>query len=267
MICPSCGGQIFKEKDFSDYGPTLVDKCKSCSRTPGEKNRIEDSSERMRIRAKLEEVLLGHKTTDYPLENEKIGDLGNDEEAPAYRNGNLEIPKKKESSVGRKTQSDLATIRRNRLKILSDRIGGAYRAAKKYPGLSAGTLGNVLRGKYTMGYRQARKIEEAVGLPSGWMDGDTPEALPESVEHATQENRSKKSTNRKRSGIRLHQKESGENALPAHEKEISAPPPLIIYERTSPIPSRSLQEILSSLTMNPRVLKVDLVIVTMAEAP
>lgn len=67
--------------------------------------------------------------------------------------------------MSRKTPTDLAAIRRERLKILTDRFGGPYRTAKKFPELSSATLGNVLREKFLMGEPQARKIERAAGLP------------------------------------------------------------------------------------------------------
>jgi hypothetical protein len=35
--------------------------------------------------------------SDYPLEEERIGDFGNDEEAPLYGNRNRKFPKKTES--------------------------------------------------------------------------------------------------------------------------------------------------------------------------
>ncbi len=36
MTCLSCGGMVAGIKDFSDYGPTMVEKCLNCGRTPEE---------------------------------------------------------------------------------------------------------------------------------------------------------------------------------------------------------------------------------------
>lgn len=40
---------------------------------------------------------LQQKPPGYPLEEERIGDIGNDEEAPLYGNRNRKFPKKTES--------------------------------------------------------------------------------------------------------------------------------------------------------------------------
>lgn len=269
VTCPLCGGCVIRDKDFCDYGPTSAQKCLNCGWRSFERPRVEKSTDLRKIRGRLDEVLSGWKATDYPLEEEKIGNLGNDEEEPRYRKESGKIPKKEGAPVGRKTQSDLAAVRRERLKLLSDRFHTHYWMAKKYPDLSASTLGNVLSGKYTMGYRQARKIEQAVGLPPGWMDENASEVLPDSFGHSGQEDNSEKPIKRGNKGRRPHRhpEGSGENARPAREEsKISDSPPLI-HEHTTTIPPRSLKDLLTSLTTNPRVLQVDLVIVTLAEVP
>lgn len=86
---------------------------------------------------------------------------------------------KKEILMPSKTPVDLSAVRKERLEILTKHFGGPFRISKRYSKLSSGSLSNVLRGKYGMGPTQARKIEQIVGLPSGWMDGKTPADLPE----------------------------------------------------------------------------------------
>ncbi|MHB1285520.1 MAG: hypothetical protein ACYCYP_02990 [Leptospirales bacterium] len=60
--------------------------------------RVEDSPDRGKVRQKLQEVPSRQEPSGYPMEKERIGDIGNDEEAPLYQKGNRNLPKKTEAS-------------------------------------------------------------------------------------------------------------------------------------------------------------------------
>ncbi|MHB8370466.1 MAG: hypothetical protein ACYDBP_12410 [Leptospirales bacterium] len=77
-----------------------------------------------------------------------------------------------------KTETAMATLRKNRLSKLSDHFGGPYQFSQLFPKISCGSVTGILNDRRGMGDRLARKIEEAVGLPEGWMDG-VPGDLPE----------------------------------------------------------------------------------------
>ncbi len=82
MTCPVCGGLVVRDRDFPDLVPG---KCLNCGCSPKDPPRRDENSEIGKVRNRLHAVLGGRKATDYPLEEERIGDYGNDEEAPHYQ--------------------------------------------------------------------------------------------------------------------------------------------------------------------------------------
>ncbi|MCL4485045.1 MAG: hypothetical protein M1537_01695 [Nitrospirae bacterium] len=265
MTCPACGGLVVRDRDLPDSSPG---KCLNCGRSPNDPPRRDENGEIGKVRNRLHAVLGGlggRKATDYPLEEERIGDFGNDEEAPPYQKERRQNPKNREVPVSRKTTpTDLAAIRRERLKILTDRFGGPYRTAKKFPELSPATMGNVLRGKFSMGDPQARKIERAAGLPEGWMDGDGPADLPASVNPP------------------VTPPSPGQTERPPDRSRREDPKKLYVCKigdppAVPPVPGLSeaggeisgsgkADEILEALAKNPRVLRIDVISVVLAEA-
>lgn len=63
-------------------------------------------------------------------------------------------------------------IRLENLKILIDQMGGhgAQRKLSDVTGISSQYINNLLRGDRVIGEKTARKIEQALQLPDGWMD-------------------------------------------------------------------------------------------------
>ena len=260
MTCPSCGGLVVGHKDFLDGGPVTVMKCANCGRSPGDTPRSEEDAGIRKVRSRLKAVV-GGRADEYPLEEERIGDFGSGDgvrkTAPASTRKEPEVEMKKEESGKRET-------RRERLKILTDRFGGPYRTAKTFPGLSPGTMGNVLRGTFSMGPAQARKIERVAGLPEGWMDGDGPAEVPESASPPVPP---------------VAPRHTERTAAPSRNE---APKKLFVCKIADPPESPRVtgsagaegkisesgetDELLAALAANPRVLRIDVISVVLADA-
>lgn len=159
--------------------------------------------------------------------------------------------------MGQKTPDNLAVVRRERLKILTDRFGGAFRTAKKYPELHGVSLSNVMKGKYAMGETQSRKVERIMGLPEGWMDDPSAE-LPESFGPAFPED---------------PQVPSAKNPPPGEKKALFVcriPENIQEPQETDTLriqagPSLA-GEILAVLASHPRVARIEIVTLTLSEA-
>ena len=260
MTCLSCGGLVVGHKDFLDKGPVTVMKCANCGRSPGDTPRTEEEAGIRKVRSRLK-AILGGRTNPYPLEEEKIGDFGSEEEtwktAPASTRKEPEVEMKKEESGKREK-------RRERLKILTDRFGGPYRTAKTFPGLSPGTMGNVLRGTFSMGPAQARKIERVAGLPEGWMDGDGPPEVPAFATPSlppVAPNRTERTESASRE----------EAPKKLFVCKIADPPEFPTVPGSAGAEGKISEsgmadELLAALAANPRVLRIDVISVVLADA-
>ena len=260
MTCSACGGLVVGHKDFCASGLVTVMKCANCGRSPGDLPRTEEDAGIRTVRSRLK-AISGGRTDDYPLEEERIGDF----ESGGRGKKKDPVPKRKEPEVGRKMEEPgKKETRRERLKILTDRFEGPYRTAKKFPELSPGTLGNVLRGKFSMGAAQARKVERVAGLPEGWMDGEGPADLPAFA------------------NTPVPPVAPGQTERPPDAPRREIPKKLFVCKIADPpvIPpvpelagaegkiseSGKADEILAALAANPRVLRIDVISVVLAAA-
>jgi len=243
MSCSACGGCIAPSKEFDDYGPKTIRKCLNCGRgQEGSPKPPDPSADHGKIRHRdLQEALNPGRSTTRP-DDPKEDRIGNTEE---------------EVSMGQKTPDNLAVVRRERLKILTDRFGGAFRTAKKYPELHGVSLSNVMKGKYAMGETQSRKVERIMGLPEGWMDDPSAE-LPESFGPAFPED---------------PQVPSAKNPPPGEKKALFVcriPENIQEPQETDTLriqagPSLA-GEILAVLASHPRVARIEIVTLTLSEA-
>jgi len=134
-----------------------------------------------------------------------------------------------------KTETSTAIIRKDRLTKISDHFGGPYRFSKAFP-VSCGSITGILEGRRGMGDRLARKIEAAVGLPEGWMDG-VPGDLPEKSEN------------------------KGKPVTPERNTiDRSGKPSTILAEENR---SHIFENLLRTLSSNPRTVRIDAFTVTL----
>lgn len=210
---------------------------------------VKELAERLGITRSYLSVIESTAVMDTPIILKVKSDLVRIEEG--INPDRIVMANKKETPMPPKTPEDLSTIRKERLGTLTRHFGGPFRISRKYPKLSSGTLSNVLRGKYGMGPTQARKIEEVVGLPFGWMDGETPADLPEISGEQTSSKKNagpNSETTRNMSVVRV----SGD--LPVAQESRSGD-----MTDSPRISQQSLSDILSSFSSNPRVLRIDVV--------
>ena len=68
--------------------------------------------------------------------------------------------------------NEIKQIRLENLKALIEQMGGhgAQRKLSDVTGISSQYINNLLRGDRVIGEKTARKIEQALKLPDGWMD-------------------------------------------------------------------------------------------------